>query len=90
MVSDSVLQCIVGEHAGGTFPVMMRHKTKGSAVSTAVFEYPLTIQNIHPSQGNQECARTYKYFLFFNKHLSDLEENYVLQTLLKCVVPIIH
>ncbi|XP_075406661.1 fibrocystin-L [Tenrec ecaudatus] len=52
MVNDSVLQCIVGEHAGGTFPVSMHHKTKGFAVSTIVFEYPLIIQNIHPSQGS--------------------------------------
>ncbi|KAM9050154.1 fibrocystin-L [Megaptera novaeangliae] len=52
MVNDTVLQCIAGDHAGGTFPVMMHHKTKGSAVSTVVFEYPLTIHNIHPSQGS--------------------------------------
>ncbi|XP_004431348.1 PREDICTED: fibrocystin-L [Ceratotherium simum simum] len=52
MINDSALQCVVGEHAGGTFPVMMHHKTKGSALSTVVFEYPLTIQNIHPSQGS--------------------------------------
>ncbi|KAM7075196.1 fibrocystin-L isoform 15-T17 [Molossus nigricans] len=52
MVNDTVLQCIVGDHAGGTFPVMMHHETKGSAVSTVVFEYPLAIQNIHPSQGS--------------------------------------
>ncbi|TKC41541.1 hypothetical protein EI555_014575, partial [Monodon monoceros] len=52
MVNDTVLQCIAGDHAGGTFPVMMHHKTKGSAVSTVVFEYPLTIHNFHPSQGS--------------------------------------
>ncbi|XP_019323389.2 fibrocystin-L isoform X1 [Panthera pardus] len=52
MVNDSVLQCIIGDHAGGTYPVMMHHKTKGFAVSAVVFEYPLTIQNIHPSQGS--------------------------------------
>ncbi|XP_042639560.1 fibrocystin-L [Orycteropus afer afer] len=52
MVNDSVLHCIVGDHAGGTFPVTMHHKTKGSAVSTVLFEYPLAIQNIHPSQGS--------------------------------------
>lgn len=52
-VNSTVLQCIVGEHAGGIFPVMMRHKTKGSAVSSVVFEYPLSIQNIYPIQGDQ-------------------------------------
>ncbi|KAF3822699.1 hypothetical protein GH733_008073, partial [Mirounga leonina] len=52
MVNDSVLQCVIGDHAGGTFPVTMHHKTKGFAVSTVVFEYPLAIQNIHPSQGS--------------------------------------
>lgn len=65
MVNDSVLQCIIGDHAGGTYPVMMHHKTKGFAVSTVVFEYPLTIQNIHPSQGSHECVGTYKYFILF-------------------------
>lgn len=54
MANDTALQCVIGEHAGGTFPVTMYHKTKGSAVSTVVFQYPLTIQNIHPSQGNHE------------------------------------
>uniref|UniRef100_A0A8D0SJH6 Fibrocystin-L n=1 Tax=Sus scrofa TaxID=9823 RepID=A0A8D0SJH6_PIG len=52
MANDTALQCVIGEHAGGTFPVTMYHKTKGSAVSTVVFQYPLTIQNIHPSQGS--------------------------------------
>ncbi|XP_044933989.1 fibrocystin-L [Mustela putorius furo] len=52
MVNDSVLQCDTEDHAGGTFPVTMHHKTKGFAVSTVVFEYPLTIQSIHPSQGS--------------------------------------
>lgn len=65
MVNDSVLQCIVGEHAGGTFPVVMHHGTKGFAVSTAVFAYPLTIQNIRPSQGSHERAGTYKYSIWF-------------------------
>ena len=69
MVNDSVLQCIIGDHAGGTFPVMMHRKTKGFAVSTVVFEYALTIQNIHPSQGSHEFAETYKYFYCFSKHL---------------------
>lgn len=66
MVNDSVLQCIVGEHAGGTFPVTMHHKTKGSAVSTVVFEYPLTIQNIHPGQGRHKYTGTYKYIVSVN------------------------
>ncbi|XP_076961678.1 fibrocystin-L [Callospermophilus lateralis] len=58
MVNDSVLQCVTGAHAGGTFPVLMHHKTKGSAVSTVEFEYPLHIQNIHPSQGSFGGGRT--------------------------------
>ncbi|KAM5281038.1 fibrocystin-L [Ctenodactylus gundi] len=52
MVNDSILRCITGDHAGGTFPVSLHHKTKGSAVSDVVFEYPLHIQNIHPQQGS--------------------------------------
>ncbi|KAK2095397.1 Fibrocystin-L [Saguinus oedipus] len=44
MANDSVLQCIVGDHAGGTFPVMMHHKTKGLAISTNCIQFdpPLT------------------------------------------------
>lgn len=64
-VNDTVLQCIVGDHAGGTFPVTMHHKTKGFAMSTVVFKYPLTIDSIHPSQGKHECARVWKYFTLF-------------------------
>lgn len=59
MVNDSVLRCIVGDHAGGAFPVTMHHKTKGSALSTAVYEYPLDIENIHPLQGSNEYAGPY-------------------------------
>lgn len=64
-VNDTVLQCIVGDHAGGTFPVTMHHKTKGFAMSAVVFKYPLTIDSIHPSQGKHECARAWKYFTLF-------------------------
>ncbi|XP_036732330.2 LOW QUALITY PROTEIN: fibrocystin-L [Manis pentadactyla] len=52
MVSDGALQCVTGDHSGGTFPVMLHHKTKGSAVSTVAFEYPLTIHSVYPSQGS--------------------------------------
>ncbi|XP_004640150.1 fibrocystin-L [Octodon degus] len=52
MVNDSVLRCALGDHAGGIFPVALLHKTKGFAVSTVVFEYPLHIQNLHPQQGS--------------------------------------
>lgn len=71
MVNESDLQCLVGEHAGGTFPVTMHHKTKGSAVSTVVFEYPLTIQNIHPSQGSHKCTGTDKYIISVNTLLRE-------------------
>lgn len=72
MANDSVLQCIVGDHAGGTFPVMMHHKTKGSAVSTVVFEYPLNIQNINPSQGSHKYAGNCRYFVSENTYLETL------------------
>ncbi|XP_063113704.1 fibrocystin-L isoform X1 [Cavia porcellus] len=52
MVNGSVLRCVAGDHAGGTFPVLLHHKTKGSGVSTVVFEYPLHIHSIHPEQGS--------------------------------------
>ncbi|XP_044514196.1 fibrocystin-L [Gracilinanus agilis] len=52
MVNDSILRCRVGEHAGGIFPIMLRHLTRGYAVSRTVFEYSLTIQNLSPRQGS--------------------------------------
>uniref|UniRef100_A0A6I8N1M6 Fibrocystin-L n=1 Tax=Ornithorhynchus anatinus TaxID=9258 RepID=A0A6I8N1M6_ORNAN len=51
-VNDSLLQCTVGKHAGGNFPVFLHHLTKGYAESTAIFEYPLTIENILPREGS--------------------------------------
>ncbi|XP_054983665.1 fibrocystin-L [Sorex araneus] len=51
-LNDSVLHCLAGDHPGGVFPVLMHHGKKGSAVSTVTYEYPLTIQNIQPSQGS--------------------------------------
>uniref|UniRef100_A0A7N4NVE6 Fibrocystin-L n=1 Tax=Sarcophilus harrisii TaxID=9305 RepID=A0A7N4NVE6_SARHA len=52
MVNDSVLRCRVGNHAGGIFPVMLRHLTRGYAVSRIAFEHSLTIQNLFPRQGS--------------------------------------
>ncbi|XP_066530272.1 fibrocystin-L-like [Hoplias malabaricus] len=49
---DTVLQCTVGEHAGGTFPVILTHQVKGRAQSQANFTYDLRLTQVSPSEGS--------------------------------------
>lgn len=51
-VTDTQVTCAVGEHAGGTFPVMLQHKDKGYAVSKVVFNYEFQLSGVVPSEGN--------------------------------------
>nr|XP_014351910.1 PREDICTED: fibrocystin-L [Latimeria chalumnae] len=52
IVSDNLIQCIVGNHAGGSFPVRLRHALMGYAVSSAVFQYELKLISISPAEGS--------------------------------------
>ncbi|XP_062385127.1 fibrocystin-L-like [Sardina pilchardus] len=50
-VTDTQVTCAVGEHAGGTFPIMLQHKVKGHATSDVVFNYELQLTGVVPSEG---------------------------------------
>lgn len=51
-VTDTQVTCAVGEHAGGTFPIMLQHKVKGYAMSKVVFKYEFQLSGVVPSEGN--------------------------------------
>ncbi|XP_066572050.1 PKHD1 like 1, tandem duplicate 1 isoform X2 [Amia ocellicauda] len=51
-VTDVQIQCSVGNHAGGTFPVMLHHVLKGFAASAVVFKYELILASVTPVEGS--------------------------------------
>ncbi|XP_073714829.1 fibrocystin-L [Misgurnus anguillicaudatus] len=51
-ITDTQLLCTVGEHAGGTFPVMLYHQVKGRALTKSVFSYELLLTGVTPSEGS--------------------------------------
>uniref|UniRef100_A0AAV2K2B6 IPT/TIG domain-containing protein n=1 Tax=Knipowitschia caucasica TaxID=637954 RepID=A0AAV2K2B6_KNICA len=51
-VSDSQVQCIVGNNPGGPYPVLLQHLHKGTARSDVIFNYDLTLSRAEPNQGN--------------------------------------
>uniref|UniRef100_A0A673FZ74 Fibrocystin-L-like n=1 Tax=Sinocyclocheilus rhinocerous TaxID=307959 RepID=A0A673FZ74_9TELE len=51
-VTDTQLLCNVGEHAGGTFPVMFHHQVKGHALTQSVFTYELLLTGVTPNEGS--------------------------------------
>ncbi|KAG7317211.1 hypothetical protein KOW79_019509 [Hemibagrus wyckioides] len=51
-ITDTLIQCIVGEHAGGTFPVTVYHQVKGYAVTQATFSYELRLNQVVPNEGS--------------------------------------
>ncbi|KAK2887447.1 hypothetical protein Q8A67_015675 [Cirrhinus molitorella] len=51
-LTDTQLLCNVGEHAGGTFPVIFHHKVKGHALSQSVFTYELLLTGVSPNEGS--------------------------------------
>ncbi|RXN34425.1 fibrocystin-L isoform X1 [Labeo rohita] len=52
-VTDTQLLCNVGEHAGGTFPVMFHHNVKGHALTRSVFTYELLLTGVTPNEGTE-------------------------------------
>ncbi|XP_068094022.1 fibrocystin-L-like isoform X1 [Hyperolius riggenbachi] len=50
-ISDTQLNCTVGDHWGGTFPVSLLNG-KGFARSSASFTYQLSMTSVSPSQGS--------------------------------------
>ncbi|KAA0710209.1 Fibrocystin-L Polycystic kidney and hepatic disease 1-like protein 1 [Triplophysa tibetana] len=51
-ITDTQLMCTVGEHAGGTFPVLLYHQVKGHALSQSVFSYELLLTGVTPNEGS--------------------------------------
>ncbi|XP_040210574.1 fibrocystin-L-like [Rana temporaria] len=50
-ISDTLLNCTVADHWGGTFPISLQNK-KGLARSSAAFTYELSMTSISPNQGS--------------------------------------
>ncbi|KAG7457780.1 hypothetical protein MATL_G00230750 [Megalops atlanticus] len=50
-LNDTQIQCTVGDHAGGVFPVMLHHAVKGYADSQSVFNYELLLTRVMPNEG---------------------------------------
>ncbi|XP_040210792.1 fibrocystin-L-like [Rana temporaria] len=50
-ISDTLLNCTVTDHWGGTFPISLQNK-KGFARSSATFTYELSMTSIFPNQGS--------------------------------------
>uniref|UniRef100_A0A8C5QTU9 Fibrocystin-L n=1 Tax=Leptobrachium leishanense TaxID=445787 RepID=A0A8C5QTU9_9ANUR len=50
-INDTELQCIIGDHPGGTYPVRLQN-VKGYARSSANFKYELTLSSVSPNQGS--------------------------------------
>ncbi|XP_073714529.1 fibrocystin-L [Misgurnus anguillicaudatus] len=51
-ITDTQLLCTVGQHAGGTFPVMLYHQVKGRALTQSVFSYELLLTAVIPNEGS--------------------------------------
>ncbi|KAI5091821.1 fibrocystin-L precursor, partial [Silurus meridionalis] len=51
-ITDTTIQCTVGEHAGGTFPVTLYHQNKGYALTQANFSYELRMTQVVPNEGS--------------------------------------
>ncbi|XP_078542271.1 fibrocystin-L [Lissotriton helveticus] len=51
-VTDSELQCTVGNHAGGNFSVVFRSAAKGFAETSAFFKYAFSITSVAPREGS--------------------------------------
>ncbi|TSK31508.1 Fibrocystin-L [Bagarius yarrelli] len=51
-ITDTAIQCMVGEHAGGTFPVTVHHRVKGYALTRANFSYELRLTQVVPYEGS--------------------------------------
>ncbi|XP_067888793.1 PKHD1 like 1, tandem duplicate 1 [Heterodontus francisci] len=52
MINDSYVECVVGYHAGGTFPIVLKHVRRGYAASGLSFQYELNITSVFPTEGN--------------------------------------
>ncbi|KAJ0003487.1 hypothetical protein NQD34_008585, partial [Periophthalmus magnuspinnatus] len=51
-VSETQVQCSVGNNPGGPYPIMLQHKVKGYAQSEVAFNYELTLTGVQPNEGH--------------------------------------
>ncbi|XP_059501744.1 PKHD1 like 1, tandem duplicate 1 isoform X2 [Stegostoma tigrinum] len=51
LMNESCVQCIVGHHAGGIFPIFLKNKRWGYASTDFSFQYELNITSISPTKG---------------------------------------
>uniref|UniRef100_A0A3B4AFD8 Uncharacterized protein n=1 Tax=Periophthalmus magnuspinnatus TaxID=409849 RepID=A0A3B4AFD8_9GOBI len=51
-VSETQVQCSVGNNPGGPYPIMLQHKVKGYAQSEVAFNYELTLTGVQPNEGS--------------------------------------
>ena len=49
--SDTSIECSLGQHAAGTYPVQVNIDTKGLADGTQTYTYQLEVSNISPGSG---------------------------------------
>ncbi|KAK7898488.1 hypothetical protein WMY93_019341 [Mugilogobius chulae] len=51
-VSDTQVQCTVGNNPGGPYSIRVQHKVKGYAQSEVSFNYELTLTGVQPNEGS--------------------------------------
>lgn len=51
-VTDTQIQCTVGNNPGGPHRIMVHHQVKGHARSQVTFYYELTLSGVHPNEGS--------------------------------------
>ncbi|XP_072303332.1 fibrocystin-L-like [Eucyclogobius newberryi] len=51
-VTETQVQCTVGNNPGGPHPIMLQHQGKGHARSAVTFNYELTLSSVQPSEGS--------------------------------------
>ncbi|XP_078254550.1 PKHD1 like 1, tandem duplicate 1 [Rhinoraja longicauda] len=52
MANESCVECTVGHHAGGTYPIVLKHATRGYAEAAFLFQYQLNIISVFPTEGS--------------------------------------
>ncbi|XP_072104046.1 PKHD1 like 1, tandem duplicate 1 [Mobula birostris] len=52
MANESCVECTVGHHAGGNFPILLEHVRRGYANSGFSFQYQLNITSVSPAEGS--------------------------------------
>ncbi|XP_069771791.1 PKHD1 like 1, tandem duplicate 1 [Narcine bancroftii] len=51
LAKGSTVECAVGQHAGGRFPIVLKHRRRGYAASAFSFQYLLNVTSIFPTEG---------------------------------------